>query len=259
VEEALAHHEKQLVAVFARGRSAPHLPGLAKRPLLKLTFIERQNLMKPSLLIILAALIAGCATDRRSGVGSSDSGSEKLGGTDIGSVAPKEADFARKACQSDVTEAEIGKLAASNTRSEAVRNLAKQVVAERTKAEKELSEIFARKGLRPESKLSRNFQNALDRLAVLRGRAFDQSFKQEMIDQNQAAIQIFEDQAAHGSDPDLKTFAQNHLPQLRAQLAAAEQLNLSASEAESPPPSDAGALNSILRAPGAVPGGNVPR
>jgi len=153
----------------------------------------------------------------------------------------------------------MGKLAATNTKNQAVRSFARKLVEERTQAEKELAEIFARKGMRPESTLARNFQSSLNHLARLKGRAFDQAFKEQVIEDQQTSIRLFQEQAEHGADPDLKAFAEKHLPQLRAQLALAERLDARTGDAQTDRESDGGTVNNVLRSLGTTPGGNIPR
>jgi putative membrane protein len=237
----------------------PHLQTFA----IELRFnrtMESENLMKRTLIFItVGTLVAGCAGNRHSHMGGAGSGSDAAGGSDVGTVAPGEASFARRACQSGVAEAEIAKLASTNTKNEEVRKFAQKLVTVRTQAEKELTEIFAHKGLRRESTLAHNLQNALDRLAQLQGRAFDQAFRQQVIEDHQTAIQLFQDQAEHGTDPDLKAFAEKYLPELQADLATAQQLSVTTGEAQNRPPPSSGGVNSVLRRPQGAPAGNIPR
>ena len=117
-------------------------------------------------LLLLPALLAGCARDGQSSRGSAGQDAAALTGSETGTVDPEEASFARQACQTGVAATEIGRLAFTNSKNEAIRDFAKKLVAERSQAEKELAEIFRRKGMRRESALARDLQNSLDRLAA---------------------------------------------------------------------------------------------
>jgi len=194
---------------------------------------------------LLAALASGCASNKHSGMGASASGSATLSGSDNGTAAPAEADFARQACQAGVTQAEIGKLAALNTKNETVRGFAKALVKEHTQWEKELGQIFARKSIHAESELAEQFQSSINHLAELKGGAFDRAFKDQVIQDHKEAIGAFEKQAAQGTDTDLRMFAQKHLPHLREHLEVAKQLPIS-TDTEGPP---VNSVNTVLQNP----------
>jgi putative membrane protein len=185
--------------------------------------------------------LAGCANHH---TGASASGSASISGSD-GTVGAGEASFARQACQAGVTQAEIGKLAAVNTKNETVRSFAKALVKEHTQWEKELGQIFSQKGISAESELGEQFQSSINDLAELKGGAFDRAFKQQVIEDHQQAIAVFAKQAEQGTDPDLKAFAQKHLPHLREHLEVAKMLPIS-TDTEGPP---VNSVNTVLQNP----------
>ena len=179
--------------------------------------------MKRILTTLLAAsLFLGCATDR----GGLEPAANVVTGSGSRVVGPADSNFAREACQAGVAEVEIGKLAARNTKNADVRALARRIASDHSQAEKELAQLFARKGLPPEREMAPPFRTSLDRLAALKGREFDHAFKEQVIEDHRSAIDLFEKQADQGTDPDLKAFAQRHLPHLREHLAAAERLEV---------------------------------
>jgi putative membrane protein len=207
--------------------------------------------MKAILIAVAVALMAaGCARERVSGTGGPASGSQALTG---GTVNREDSSFAREACQTGAAETELGKLAAQNTKNKAVRSFAKSLAEDHARAEKELAQLFSRKGIPAEKELADSLQNSLERLAALKGGEFDQAFKQQVIEDHEKAIALFEKQAERGTDPDLKAFAQKHLPHLREHLAQARQLPVS-SDTEGPPPDS---VNTILQNPASRI--NVPR
>ncbi|HZO83841.1 MAG TPA: DUF4142 domain-containing protein [Verrucomicrobiae bacterium] len=192
-------------------------------------------------LLTLASSLVGCATDRDA-TGRPESGSGVATGAAVQPVSAQDASFAREACQAGATEVEIGKLAARNTSDREVRALARKISEDHADADKELGKLFARKGVPPESELSPNFQRSLDHLASLTGGQFDQAFKQHVIEDYERAIASFEQQAQHGTDPDLRAFAQSHLPHLREHLTAAQRLQVDPNRRDKPEPTAADVL-----------------
>src|SRR5688500_1902214 len=96
--------------------------------------------MKTILIVLcLTAFLTGCATDQPSATGRPGSNSQTISGS---AVPAADASFASAACQSGVVEIELGKLAARNTKNQAVRTLARQMTEEHTQAEKELAQLF---------------------------------------------------------------------------------------------------------------------
>jgi len=192
-----------------------------------------QTVTKSGLLALsIVAAVAGCARDQHSGMGTTGSGSQTLAGA---AVAAEDSNFAREACQTGTAEMEIGKLAAQNTRTREIRKFARMLSADHAKAEKELGELFSRKGIPPERELAGNYQKSLEQLAGLKGGQFDEAFKEQVIADHEKAIDLFARQAQQGTDSDLRAFAEKRLPQLRSHLEMARQLPIS-SDSEGPPP-----------------------
>jgi len=194
--------------------------------------------------LCLAGLLAGCATDRHDGMGATADGSQAVSGS--ATVASGDSSFARQACQASAAEIEIGKMAALNTRNKAIRKFAQVLSDDHASAEKELSTLFARKQMPPEAEFAEGFQHSVQRLAELKGGAFDAAFKQQVIEDHEKAISLFERQAEQGTDPDLKAFAERRLPQLQEHLAMARLLPIS-SDLDGPTPQPD--VNAVLQNP----------
>jgi len=203
------------------------------------------------LLVILSATVffVGCATERATNTGGA-TGSDVAIGSGSGAVAPADSSFAREACQAGAAEVELGKLAARKTRNREVRALARKISEDHARAEKELSQLFSSKDLPPEKELAADLQTSLDRLAGLTAREFDQAFKEQVIQDHQKAIELFEKQAQQGTDADLKAFAQKQLPHLREHLAAAQRLEVASDTRTGGEPTAADVLgNPVTRTP----------
>jgi putative membrane protein len=193
--------------------------------------------------IVLGAIIfasaTGCASTQTTGMG-------RASGSEIGSAASVttgDSAFARNACESSWMQAQLGGIAAANTKTKEIRAFAKQLAHDHARAEKELSAIFSRRQLPPDPELDLNIEQSLNHLARLKGGAFDQAFKNEVISEHEAGIAVFQREATEGTDPDLRAFAQKHLPELERHLQIARNLPVS-SDAEGPAP-EAGVANAL--------------
>lgn len=195
-------------------------------------------------LSVTGLLLAGCASDPHDGMGASASGSQTVTGPPI---ASEDSSFARQACQASAAEIEIGKMAALNTRNKAIRTFAQVLSDDHARAEKELSALFARKQMPAEPELAEGLQHSLQRLAELKGGAFDAAFKQQVIEDHERAITLFEKQAEQGTDRELKAFAEKRVPQLREHLALARLLPISSDVDGPTAPPD---VNAVLQNPG---------
>jgi putative membrane protein len=184
------------------------------------------------LALAIVGLLAGCARDRQRDMGAVGSASQTLTGS---AVATGDSSFAREACQTGTAEMEVGKLAAQNTKNKEVRKFARTLLEDHARAEKELGQLFSRKGIPPEKELAGNYQSSLERLASLKGAQFDAAFKEQVIADHEKSIGLFEKQSEQGTDPELRAFAGKRLPQLRSHLEMARTLPIS-SDTDGPPP-----------------------
>lgn len=170
-----------------------------------------------ALTIAILGLLAGCATNP-------DSGSPAAMTQRITGEA--DCEFTRIACQSGITQLQLGKLAAKNSQNLAVRNLGRRLVSEHSEIERDLGRLCARKGIAPEADLELASQTSLEKLAGLFGSDFDRAFKETVIKHHETTIESFEKQRSQGTDPELKAFTERHLPRLCEHLTAARALTI---------------------------------
>jgi putative membrane protein len=65
---------------------------------------------------------------------------------------------------------------------------------------------------------------AADRLTQMNGAAFDRAFMRQVVKDHEQAVSLFEAEAKHGQDKDLKDFAKKALPTLKDHLKMARDL-----------------------------------
>ncbi|KWZ33289.1 MULTISPECIES: DUF4142 domain-containing protein [Burkholderia] len=137
--------------------------------------------------------------------------------------APKGADaeFVDKAAMAGKAEVQASQLALKQAQSADVRAFAKRMVADHGKANAKLSEIAARKGMKPQ--VDTISDPDVEALRGKRGHDFDTAYLAAAgPDAHRKAVALFEDEARDGKDAQLRAFAKSTLPTLKHHLSMAE-------------------------------------
>jgi putative membrane protein len=132
--------------------------------------------------------------------------------------------FVQKAGQGGAAEVAAGNLAKAKGQSDAVKQFGAQMVTDHTRANDELKSIASGKNMSVPAAPDEKHQKALSKLEGMSGADFDRAFKKQMVDDHQATIKLFEQQARSGKDADLKGFAAKTLPDLKHHLEMAKAL-----------------------------------
>jgi putative membrane protein len=134
--------------------------------------------------------------------------------------------FVNQASSSNNFEIAAGMLATTNSSNTLVQQYGSRMVSEHTTVGNDLKSIATSKNLNVPTALQAKEQTNLTALTALSGSQFDAQFVNMMIVSHQDAIALF--QNASGSkgvrDGDLRNFAANKLPSLKAHLQEAQTL-----------------------------------
>lgn len=139
-------------------------------------------------------------------------------------IAADDRGFVMQAAAGGLAEVKLGEMAQRKGASEAVKRFGAQMVADHSKANDELKQVAAAKGLQPPAALDQKHAAVAARLDKLSGAEFDREYIRAMLDDHRQTVALFERQAAQGRDAELKAFAQKTLPTLRQHLTHAENL-----------------------------------
>jgi putative membrane protein len=131
--------------------------------------------------------------------------------------------FATKAAEGGLAEVQFGNLARERASNPEVKTFAQRMVDDHTKANDELKSIAARENINLPTGMSAKDKATYDRLSKLNGAEFDKAYMRDMVTDHRADIAEFQREAAHGTDPDLKSFAGKTLPTLQQHLQLAEK------------------------------------
>lgn len=131
-------------------------------------------------------------------------------------------EFAVEAADGGMLEVQLGQLAQTNASSAEVKNFAKMMVDDHTKANDELKAAATAKNISLPGALSDKNQKKYDDLVGKNGEDFDKAYIDFMVDDHKEDLDAFKDEAENGHDADLKAWAAGKVPTLQHHYDAAK-------------------------------------
>lgn len=132
--------------------------------------------------------------------------------------------FLMDAGMSGLKEVELGRLAAQQGASDAVKQFGQRMVDDHSKANTELASLASSKGMTLPTAVDDKHRADVTKLSAMSGADFDRAFAKMMLKDHQKAVDLFEKQSTKGADADLKAFAAKTLPTLQEHLQMARAL-----------------------------------
>jgi len=143
-----------------------------------------------------------------------------------GATAMTDQQFIDMAAQTDMTEANLGQLAATNAGAQAVKDYAQMLVTDHTGDYNQLGALAAKAGgLTVPKGLDAEHQKMVAPFEKLKGAAFDHRYIQEMIAGHTKAISVYTKESTDATSADLKSYASQTLPTLHKHLDGAKDLS----------------------------------
>jgi putative membrane protein len=133
-------------------------------------------------------------------------------------------DFMTKAAERGMLEIALGKQVSQKAASQDVKTLSNRIVTDRTKADDELKQLAASKGVTLPSDLDKDHQSKLDKLSKLNGVKLDKEYADDMVDDHEADVRAFKKASQEIKDPDLRAWAAKTLPAIEEQLTMAKDV-----------------------------------
>lgn len=135
-------------------------------------------------------------------------------------------DYVAQAAAADMFVIDSARLAANNAENPQVKDFARTMIADHTKASNELKTLAA--SMQPQltipSALPSEMQMQLDQLKDANGAAFDQMYLSQQIPAHQRALNLHRAYAQNGAEAQLKSFAEGTANVVQGHLTMAEQL-----------------------------------
>ncbi|EKN46649.1 MULTISPECIES: DUF4142 domain-containing protein [Pseudomonas] len=144
-------------------------------------------------------------------------------GSQVALAADDSADFVDNAAAKGIAEVEAGKMAQQKSASADVKTFAEHMIKEHTEANEQLKKIAQTKKLEVADD-AMLMDKAKAMILDLRDESFDRSYANNQVMAHEQTIKLFKEQAAEGTDPDVKAFAEKTLPTLEKHLTEAKKL-----------------------------------
>ena len=132
--------------------------------------------------------------------------------------------FLRNAAEGSMADVKLGQLAEEKAAAPEVKNFAKRMVEDHSKALEEVKQIAAQEGINLPTDINHKDAQTYERLAKLSGPEFDRAYAQEMVKDHQKDISEFKRGETAAQKPTLKQFAQHELPTLQSHLELAQHM-----------------------------------
>lgn len=131
-------------------------------------------------------------------------------------VDKESSDFAVKAADGGMLEVQLGQLAQEKSTNPRIKEFGALLVKDHGKANDELKGIAANKSITLPDSVGNDYAEHIRDMAKKSGKDFDKHFIDMMVNDHDKDIKMFEKASENLTDPELKTFASNTLPTLRA-------------------------------------------
>ena len=144
--------------------------------------------------------------------------------TGMGNMSSQDHKFVMEAAMGGLMEVELGRVAAQNGASDAVKQFGQRMVDDHSKVNTELMTLATSKGMTLPAALDDKHQAAVTKLSAMSGADFDRAYVKMMVKDHEKDVKEFEKQSTRASDADLKAFAAKNLPGLQEHLQMARSL-----------------------------------
>jgi putative membrane protein len=142
-------------------------------------------------------------------------------------LSPDDKAFVTKAAQGGIAEVQMAQIAEQKTSNDEVKKFAQTMIDQHTPNNEQLAKLAAAKGLTPPTDPNAMQQKTLTHLQGLSGAKFDTAYVKIQVRAHTAMLKEMRMEAAHGKDPDLKSFAGETTPVVEHHLSMAHDLQKS--------------------------------
>lgn len=132
--------------------------------------------------------------------------------------------FVREAAIGGMAEVELSKIAQKSENAD-VKRFAERMIEDHTKANEQLTSIATGLGVEIPKTVDSEHQRMREKLQTLHGKAFDDQYARDMVEDHNKAVKLFQQEERSGHNTELKQFAQKTLPTLEEHQKMALELS----------------------------------
>lgn len=138
------------------------------------------------------------------------------------SMDKADTDFMTKAAQGGLAEVDMGNMASSKATNADVKAFGNRMVTDHSKANDELKQLAATKGVTLPADVNDEQKKAMDSMSSKSGKDFDKAYMDDMVKDHETDVKEFEKASKSAKDADLKAWATKTLPTLQEHLKMAK-------------------------------------
>jgi putative membrane protein len=148
-------------------------------------------------------------------------------------VGPTDLKFMNETAQSGLMEVQAATIAEQKAQSEEVKNFAKKLREDHTKANEELKAVAAQKNVDLPTDMGPKHQAHIAKLQNMSDANFDRQWTKMQVDHHKKDVKEFQRHANRSMDSHVKAFAEKTLPTLQQHLQTAQSLPQTATRSRS--------------------------
>jgi putative membrane protein len=174
-----------------------------------------------------AIFVTACNNEAKDSVEKADSANEeKLDNSNNNQTVVDEesSSFLVKAADAGMAEVELGQLGQQKAINAQVKAFGAMMVHDHSMANDQVKALAAKRSVTLPSMPGDDNKKDKDDLANKSGADFDRAFMNQMVDDHQDAINLFENSAGKVNDTEVKTFINNTIPKLKMHLDSAKAI-----------------------------------
>jgi putative membrane protein len=145
--------------------------------------------------------------------------------TSASKLSSADSKFIKEAAVGGMEEVQLGQMAAQKATDPDVKNFGQKMVDDHSKANDQLKQLAAQKGVTVASTLPPSKQKDVDKLSKLSGAAFDKTYVSMMVMDHKKDVAEFKKESTKAKDSDLKSWASTTLPTLQDHLKMVEDIS----------------------------------
>lgn len=180
--------------------------------------------LRPLLVLALSAVVCS-AVSAQDPTSQSDPATPSQSEDRSSKSTTSDQSFLKEAAAGGLAEVELGQLAAEKASNPEVKKFAERMMTDHGKANDQLKEIAAQKGIELPTEPSAKHKATKERLSKLSGDEFDKAYMSDMLSDHKKDVAAFRKESTEGKDAVLKEFATKTLPTLEDHLKEAESIS----------------------------------